>query len=53
MCIKILKISPALLELANPRIHFYYIFEFLFGLLLAFEDNISVNPLVVEYVELE
>lgn len=52
MFIKILKISPPLLELANPLIHSHYISEFLFGLLLAFEDNISINPLVEEYVEL-
>lgn len=52
MYIKIFKISPALLELANPLTYSYYVFEVLFGLLLAFEDKISANPLVVEYMKL-
>lgn len=52
MCIKIKKKSPALLEPTNPLNHFHYALEILFGLLLDFDDKISVNLLVVEYAEL-
>ena len=46
------KKSPALLEPADPLTYFHYALEILVGLLLDFDGKISVNLLVVEYMEL-
>ena len=52
MSVKVKKKKYALIKPADPLTYFHYALEILVGLLLDFDGKISVNLLLVEYMEL-